>query len=134
MLGFAPDYEYMRRLPSVYPAEIFSAMRFHVEQLHGMAFEDYIIEGDKSRHDTSEANILGAYAHRFAPFSCEWVNVDNVKWAEGNPVGFPSAIGQLWSHGGLDRPSDACFTYETKGEKRLATGRLPRHIIADVLG
>lgn len=133
VLGFAPDFEYMRRLPSVFPATIFKPMREHVEKLHGMPFGEYIIEGNKARRDTSEANILGAYAHRYMPETCEFVDIDNVEWEQANPKGWPSSLGQLWSHGGTDLPADASFEYiDLSGEKRTATGRTPRQIFADL--
>ena len=134
VLGFEPDYEYMRRLPSVFPAAIFAPMRAHVEKLHGMPFGEYIIAGNRARRDTSEANILGAFAHRFRPETCEFFDCDQVEWVEGNPAGWPSALGQMWSHGGLDRPADACFSYTVGNETRTATGRTPRQIISEVLG
>lgn len=133
VLGFAPDYEYMRRLPSVFPAAIFAPMRAYVASLHSMPFGEYIIEGNKARRDTSEANILGTYAHKFIPDSCDFVDVDNVTWEEGNPAGWPSALGQLWSHGGLDLPADACFEYvDLDGVKQCASGRTPRQIFEDL--
>lgn len=134
VLGFVPPFEYMRRLPSVFPASIFAPMRLHVEELRGKPFERYIIDANKPRGDTSEANILGAFAHKFMPDTCEFLDIDNVEWVAGNPIGWPSAIGQNWSHGGLDRPSDACFEYTVNGARRVATGRTPRSIIADLLG
>lgn len=133
VLGFAPSYEYMRRLPSVFPASIFAPMRAHVEKIHGKPFDEYIVDGNKARRDTSEANILGAYAHWFMPETCEFVPIDQVTWNDANPVGWPSALGQLWSHGGLDLPADACFEYvDLDGVKQCATGRTPRQIFADL--
>lgn len=132
VLGFAPEYEYMRRLPSVFPASIFAPMRAHVERLHDLPFGEYIIHGNKPRRDTSEANILGAYAHVHMPDSCHFHDVDNVEWHEGNPVGYPSALGQFWSHGGLDRPGDSSFFYEANGQRVCAAGRPPRQVLDDL--
>lgn len=133
VLGFAPDYEYMRRLPSVFPVSIFAPMRAHVSKLHSMPFGEYIIEGNKARRDTSEANILGAYAHKFMPDSCEFTDIDDVVWDGPNPKGWPSALGQLWSHGGMDLPADACFEYiDLDGVLQCATGRTPRQIFVDL--
>lgn len=133
VLGFTPEYEYMRRLPSVFPASIFAPMRFHVEQVHAKPFGEYIIEGNKARRDTSEANILGAYAHKFMPETCEFLDAEKIEWEGPNPKGWPNAMGQCWSHGGMDLPADACFQYTDKdGEQRTATGRTPREIFADL--
>ncbi len=133
VLGWKPEFEYMRRLPSVFPSSIFAPMRAFVEERHKMPFGEYIIEGNKARHDTSEANILGAYAHKFMPETCEFLNVDNIEWDGPNPKGWPSSLGQLWSHGGMDLPADACFEYtDISGEKRKATGRTPHQIFDDL--
>jgi hypothetical protein len=59
VLGFDCPNETMRRLPLVYPKELFPAVRKHVETRHGLAFEDYIY---KKGHPLSESNILGCYA------------------------------------------------------------------------
>lgn len=128
VLGFEPKYEFMRRLPSVFPASVFSPMRKHVENIHGMSFEDYIYEGDKARRDTSEANIVGAYAFQYMPETCRWVNTateDLSVWKTG--------IGQNWSHGGLDRKSDTCYDYTIDGVTKNSHGRTPREIINDIL-
>lgn len=130
VLGFLPEYEYMRRLPSVFPSSIFAPMRAHVELVHQMPFGEYIIHGNKPRRDTSEANILGAYAHKFMPETCEFLDCDAIEWVDANPVGWPSAMFQGWSHGGMDAPSDACVRLP---DGRLSTGLTAREIIRSVL-
>lgn len=129
VLGFNPDSEYMRRLPSVFPRSIFAPMRAHVEKHHGKPFDDYIHDGQGQRGDTSEANILGAYAHRFMPETCEWVNVEEVGRTGQLVNGWPSVIGQFWSLGGLDRPTNSCWEVQGKS----VVGRTPRDIIKQVL-
>ena len=131
VLGFTAHYEFMRRLPSIYPASIFAPMRAHVEALHGKPFGEYIIEGNKARRDTSEANILGTFAWEKMPQTCFFLDVDNVEWVDGNPKGYPSAMVQFWSHGGMDRPTDACVRLPDGTETH---GKTPRAIIDKVLG
>ena len=132
ILGWEPPYEFMRRLPSSFPREVFEPMREHVELRHNVAF-DYYIATNNQRGDTSEANLLGAYASRYMPELVEWVDCDEIEWEGPSPKGYPSAIGQLWSHGGLDHPADAIFEYEFRGHTTKATGKTPRQIIAEVL-
>lgn len=130
VLGFEPPAEYMRRLPSVFPRSIFAPMRKHVETLHGRGFDDYIYTADAVHHNTSEANILGAFAHRHMPETCEWVDVATQGLYGCQVIGWPTVILQLWSHGGLDRPTDSRFELNGKS----VVGRLPRDIIKEVLG
>lgn len=120
-LGVDPKYEYMRRLPSVYPAEVFAPMRAHVERTHGEAFDSWVYRQWNRSRDVSEANWLGAYAHHFLPESCRFVCLDEIAFDGPDPVGYPSALRQFWSHGGLDRPIDGCQ-------------ESPRQVIAHVLG
>lgn len=139
VIGVYPANEYMRRLPSIFPREIFAAMRAHVEKRYQMPFDDYIYAADWQQamkaqpRDTSEANILGAYAHRFMPDSCHWVDIATAGMYGTQVVGWPSAILQMWSHGGLDHPADACVDYEFRGEKRNSVRQTPRQIIGDIL-
>jgi len=129
ILGFAPPYEYMRRLPSVFPRPIFYRMRSYIQELHGVDFEDYIYETDAIHKNTSEANLLGAYAHQFMPETCHWVDTQNMVWGE-NAVNTGSIL-QMWSHGSLDRPMDANVILPD-GTKTL--GLTPRFVIEKVLG
>lgn len=139
ILGVRPDNEFMRRIPTILPREIFAPMRAHVEKKQGMEFEDYIYKADWSQavmkqvRDTSEANILGAYAYHFMPETCHWVDIATAGLYGSQVVGWPSAIGQFWSHGGLDHPADACFEYEVRGEKRNSVGKTPRKVINELL-
>lgn len=129
ILGFRPSHEYMRRLPSVYPRSVFPLMRTYVDALHGLPFEDYIYFSDAIHKNTSEANILGAYAHRFMPETCHWVETQDMVWGE-NGVDTGSIL-QMWSHGGLDRPMDANATLP---DGTQTYGLTPRHVIEKILG
>ena len=132
MLGICPEYEYMRRLPSVFPRSIFAPMRDRVERVHNREFDSFIATGN-IRWDTSEANLLGAFAHRFMPDTCEFVDLDHVTWTYGIPFGWPSAIGQMFSLTGLEQFQFTPFEYEFRGETVRANAKPPRQIIAEVL-
>jgi len=129
--GIYPQHEYMRRLPSVFPRSIFAPLRVHVEKLHRMDFEDYIFRADDGT--TSEANILGAFAYTHMRETCCWVDTDEAGYEGAQIKGWPNAIGQMWSKGGLDRPSDACWEYKFRGVTMNAKGATPREIINRVL-
>jgi hypothetical protein len=91
-MGFNPDYEYMRRMPLVYPIDIYAKVRDYLTERHG-PWEDWFpkIEGRK----LSEFNILGAYAERFMPEEFHWIDTSK----EELP---PLVARQGWSWGGLD--------------------------------
>lgn len=130
VLKFVPKYEYMRRLPIVYPKALFPALRAHVEGLHGKPFADFIYESDKLHRNTSESNLLGAYAHKFMPDIFEWVDIGG-DGVDNSPLpNMPNPLLQLWSHGGLDRPADSRFVYTVT---KSAFGRKPRDIINEIV-
>lgn len=108
-------FEYMRRLPLLYPRGLFEATRRHIAKAHGVPFREAVYASEKRQLRCSESNLLGAYAHVFAPSTFDWRRV------EGGPdldVEFP--VVQFWSHGGLDRPCDPGHRF---------AGRTPREII-----
>lgn len=134
-LGFSPNYEYMRRLPLMYPRDLFIATRYAVEARHGVAFADYVYDGTSKtfngdrpeRSDASnfsESNLLGAYSHKFWPQAFEWMDIDN----QLNTI--PNPMIQFWSHGGLDKECDVRFDYSGGN----TFGKTPRQVITEVLG
>lgn len=135
-VGFQPVYEYMRRLPLMYPRALFPAVRRHIESLHGKKFEDYVYDigayAQKSnRSDAanfSESNVMGAFAHRFMPEAYEWVCLDE-DYA-GEMAKLPNPMIQFWSHGGMEHPMDGDFAY---GEGKRTLGKTPREVIREIL-
>lgn len=103
VLGVSPEREYMRRLPLIYPRELFTGLRWYVETMNGECFDAVIYRGWEKHRDISESNLLGAFAWHFRHAEYEWVNIDGVEeW----PKRWPNAMLQFWSHGGLDYKSD----------------------------
>ena len=91
-MGFNPDYEYMRRMPLVYPIGIYAKARDYLTERLGPWDEWFPnIEG----HKLSEFNILGAYAEKFMPEEFHWIDTSK----EELP---PLVARQGWSWGGLD--------------------------------
>lgn len=128
ILGFKPENEFMRRLPSVFPRSIFKPMRKYVERIHGKEFEDYIYSADDGK--TSEANILGAFAFKFMRETCCFVDVADAGLYGSQVNNWPSTIVQFWSHGGLDRPAEANVVLKNG---RSTVGRTPRSVINEIL-
>lgn len=128
VLGFPVPCETMGRLPSVFPREVFEPMRRHVEAVHGIPFEQYLYDGNVGNWDTSEANILGAFAQKFMPETCEWINGIDV--VPTNFGGWAYPVAQFWSKGGLDRPMECCATLP---DGTNTVGRTPRSVIRQVL-
>lgn len=91
-VGFSPQFEYMRRLPLIYPIGIYERVDAHLTDLHGPWHEWFPkIEGRRF----SEFNILGAYADTYMNDQFHWINTAT------DPL--PEAIvKQGWSWGGFD--------------------------------
>lgn len=135
-VGFIPEFEYMRRLPLIYPTGLFEPMRRHLEAIHEMPFEKYIYgvgayAQRANRSDAaniSESNIMGAFADRFMHDAYEWVNLD-ADYA-GEMAKLPNPMIQFWSHGGLDTKADVCFAY---GDGKTTFDQTPRSVISQIL-
>ncbi len=125
VLGITVEHEFMRRLPTVIPRAVFGRMRAYVAAKHSQPFAEYITKGDMIDHNTSEANILGAYAYHFMRDTCCFIST-----AEYTPERFPSSILQMWSHGGFDRPTDAVSIMP---DGRSAVGQTPRALFNQLL-
>lgn len=132
-LGFEPMLETMRRLPIVYHRSTFPAMRADIEKRHALftpTFEDYVYRMDAIDRATSESNWLGAYAHKHQSELYWWHDVGCSSLLQSPLSRLPNPFVSFWSHGGFDRPIDLKFEI---GGKPI-TGRMPRGVIAQVLG
>lgn len=90
-VGFDPEFEYMRRIPLVYPIGIYAQLDSYLTNLHG-PWEEWFpkIKGRKF----SEFNILGAYADKFMADQFHWINTAT------DPL--PELVArQGWSWGGI---------------------------------
>lgn len=130
VLGWKPEFEYMRRLPLIYPRDLFRFTRVFVTERHGLEFEDYVYgignDGRAERSDAanfSESNVLGAWAHKFRPDMFHFKNLDGLDYDGTNPMI------QFWSHGGLDHPCDCRVDYPGGN----TFGKTPRAIIKEIL-
>lgn len=74
ILKFKVEYEFMYRMPLVYPKNLTKQVRKYVEDAHGCS----LLELLKDRHTLSEYNILGAYAHKFTSEDFFWID----RWEE----------------------------------------------------
>lgn len=111
--------EYMRRLPLVYPRELYPAVRRHVEFAHRTPFREYVYSTTASRN-FSESNVLGAYAAEYMQGAFHWLDLDGPGY--DSDVKLPAI--QFWSHGGLDMPCDKHHKY---------AGRTPRSVMDELL-
>jgi hypothetical protein len=76
-LGFAVNFDYMRRHPHIYPRWLYGELRAHVRAHHGRELADYVLA--QPPQGFSEFNAMGALAHhRFSSeFSWEkWLSSD----------------------------------------------------------
>jgi hypothetical protein len=129
ILGWEPEAEYMRRLPLLYPRSIFAPFRAFVADRHHADFEDIIYRMDRDGVKVSESNMLGAWAWKYSRDSFYWVDTETCRSSGGELVEWPSKIFQFWSHGGLDRITEAHFWFDGKCSK----GRTPREILNHIL-
>ncbi|OBQ44537.1 MAG: hypothetical protein AN484_06525 [Aphanizomenon flos-aquae WA102] len=89
-LGWRDEYEYMRRLPIIYPRHLYAPFRAWMERQHGMSIDAWIASQPENRF--SEFNTFGQWLYRFHPDEFEWKHPSEV----------PSYMRQFWSWGGLD--------------------------------
>lgn len=99
-LGYMPTYEFMRRLPLLYPKCVLISCREHIEKLHGMSLMDYL----KKQSAFSEFNVIGSYAHRYYADTFHWIDTMKDE-LPSNP------FKQYWSHGGLKAQVDEGKVY-----------------------
>jgi hypothetical protein len=69
-LGFAVEYDYMRRHPHVYPRWLYGELRDYIRAHHGRELADYILA--QGPMGFSEFNAIGALAHRRYPEEFSW--------------------------------------------------------------
>lgn len=69
-LEYKSDYNFMRRMPLVYHADLFPKLREYISNLKGDII-DYL----NTLETISEYNLLGAYAFKFMPESFHWIDV-----------------------------------------------------------
>ncbi len=88
-LGMKCQYEAMRRHPAVHPRALYSEMRDHIENLHGVPFLDYVMaQSEVFPYGFSEFNCLGAYAHHFLYDEYHWTDVAMEPYPESKLVQF----------------------------------------------
>lgn len=87
-----PEFEYMRRLPLVYPIEMYEALDKFLTSIHGPWHNWFhLITGRRF----SEFNIMGTFADKFMN--------DKFYWLDTSKEPLPKlVVRQGWSWGGLD--------------------------------
>jgi len=90
-LGWQDTFEYMRRLPIIYPLWIYKEFREWMESRHGVPLRSFICNQDK--HSFSEFNTLGMWAYKF--------HQDKFSWK--HPQEVPAVAKQYWSWGGIEK-------------------------------
>lgn len=85
------DYEFMRRMPLIYPNFIFDEFREWVRKSHRQSLLDYL----KQQKKFSEFNALGAYIYKYHRDLYTWIDTscDEFKYLP---------VLQIWSYGEID--------------------------------
>lgn len=91
VLGWAPENEFMRRFPFVYPRWIYKLLRGYIEEKYSMSFEQYVV--NRPYRSFSEFNIIGEYAWK--------KHHDQFEWRD--PLADPTYVRQFRSWDGLDQ-------------------------------
>lgn len=87
-----PPYEYMRKCAVIVPRWLYAEFRAHMEKLHGIPLEAYIM--NQPGHEFSEFNCLGFYAWLY--------HRDKFHWHDTTIDGVPKwPFEQRWSWSGL---------------------------------
>lgn len=89
-LGWLDEYEYMRRLPIIYPRWIYEEFRRWIRHQHSTSLATWI--ASQPYREFSEFNTLGQWARKFHPEAFTWMH----------PKDVPVKCRQFWSWGGVD--------------------------------
>lgn len=88
-LGWYDEYEYMRRLPIIYPRWIYAEFRDWIRHTHGRELDEWICA--QPYREFSEFNTLGQWAYKFHREAFSWMHPSDV----------PACCKQYWSWGGV---------------------------------
>ena len=69
------EYEFARRMPLVYPREIFAEARKFIEDIHKVTIEEYMSELDMF----NAYNFLGAFCYKYANDLFMWLNTEEMR-------------------------------------------------------
>jgi len=99
------DYEFMRRLPSMYPTALLREIREFCQLTHNIGLLAYL-KLVKDR-EFSEFNAIGAYVYYHAPQHVHFIPTDSVSITDAGRVWKPNEIPepcamQFWSWGNQD--------------------------------
>ena len=93
-LGWLDDYEYMRRLPIIYPRWIYGEFRAWMNEAHHMSVDQWIMQ--QPNNSFSEFNTLGQWAFKYHKDAFTWLH----------PYKMASYCKQYWSWGGIESHID----------------------------
>lgn len=91
-VGVIPKYEFMRRLPWMYPAWLHRKTRSHITNLHGQSLLQYLSKVNRF----SEYNVMGAYAYEYHRGEFDFLHTEKHDLPK-------TSFLQCWSHGSVDQ-------------------------------
>jgi hypothetical protein len=91
-LGWSVTYDFMQNPPFTFPRWLYTEIRKHALQMHGVSLRQYVIS--RPRPVFSEFNVLGAYAYERHRELFQWVDLQAVDRVE-------YVCRYYWSGGGL---------------------------------
>ncbi len=92
VLRRVPQFETMATHPTIYHRSTHELFRRHIEELHGLPFDDFMA----SQQSFSEFNAIGNFCHLYTPDAYRFVRC-------GPADGYPRPLKQHWSRGDIPR-------------------------------
>lgn len=90
-LGFKTDAYTMTRHPTVFPIDFYAKYRAHIEGVHRMDYEQWILRGRNDfPQDKMDLTAMGAYAFHHMHDRFNWINVEEEPYPKNR-------LTQFWS-------------------------------------
>jgi hypothetical protein len=94
-LGFVSAWYTMCRHPTILPIEFYARYRAHIQAVHHMPFEAFMLQGRNSfPQDRMDWTAMGAWAKAFMPEAFTWIDIGIIPPPRDRQKAY-------WSHGGI---------------------------------
>jgi hypothetical protein len=114
-LGYRVTHEFMRRHPQVNPRGVYADVRNHIESVHRVPFDQYVLSQKADfPWGFEEFDTIGAFANH----SAKWH--DRYEWMDIGGIPRPGEkLVQMWSHGSMDDPQTISNSVDNRTPNQL---------------